>query len=76
MEDEKKKQEGSLEDKFRELDEILSKMEKEDISLEDAFSLYETGMKKIRECNEKLDLVEKRMLVIAGEGRELTEDQD
>jgi exodeoxyribonuclease VII small subunit len=58
----------SLEELFGELDEILSGMEERDVSLEDAFSLYEKGMKKIRQCNEKLDLVEKKMLVIANDG--------
>jgi exodeoxyribonuclease VII small subunit len=58
----------SLEELFGELDEILSGMEERDVSLEDAFALYEKGMKKIRQCNEKLDLVEKKMLVIANDG--------
>lgn len=58
----------SLEELFRELDGILAGMEDREVSLEDAFSLYERGMKKIRQCNEKLDLVEKKMLVIAKDG--------
>lgn len=61
----------SLEEMFRELDEILAGMENREVSLEDAFSLYEKGMKKIRQCNEKLDLVEKKMLVIAQDGSEM-----
>lgn len=61
----------SLEEMFRELDEILAGMENREVSLEDAFSLYEKGMKKIRQCNEKLDLVEKKMLVIAQDGSEV-----
>ena len=34
----------SLEEMFARLDEILNNMEDPDISLEDAFSLYEQGM--------------------------------
>ena len=49
------------------MDQIIEKMEEKEVSLEDAFTLYESGMKKIRQCNEKLDLVEKKMLVIANE---------
>ena len=60
--------ESSLEELFGDLDEILAEMGERDVSLEDAFSLYEKGMKKIRQCNEKLDLVEKKMLVIANDG--------
>ena len=52
-------------------DGILNNMEDPDISLEDAFSLYEQGMKDIRSCNEKLDLVEKKMMVIAEDGTEV-----
>lgn len=61
----------SLEEMFAHLDEILNNMEDPDISLEDAFSLYEQGMKNIRSCNEKLDLVEKKMMVIAEDGTEV-----
>lgn len=69
MEEEKKKsEETSLEDMFQELDGIITGMEDRGISLEDAFALYEKGMNKIRQCNEKLDLVEKKMLVIANDG--------
>lgn len=60
--------ESSLEELFGDLDEILAEMGERDVSLENAFSLYEQGMKKIRQCNEKLDLVEKKMLVIANDG--------
>ena len=61
----------SLEEMLAHLDEILNNMEDPDISLEDAFSLYEQGMKDIRSCNEKLDLVEKKMMVIAEDGTEV-----
>lgn len=60
----------SLEEMFQELDEILAGMEEREVSLEESFSLYEKGMEKIRQCNEKLDLVEKKMLVIAQDGSE------
>ena len=69
MEEEKKKsEETSLEDMFQELEGIITGMEDRGISLEDAFALYEKGMNKIRQCNEKLDLVEKKMSVIANDG--------
>ena len=61
----------SVEEMFARLDELLNNMEDPDISLEDAFSLYEQGMKDIRSCNEKLDLVEKKMMVIAEDGTEV-----
>ncbi len=60
----------SLEDLFDELDEILAALDDREISLEDSFALYEKGMKKVRALNDRLDRVEKKMLVIAADGSE------
>ncbi|MCD8301375.1 MAG: exodeoxyribonuclease VII small subunit [Clostridiales bacterium] len=60
--------EETVEDIFTELDEILAAMDQKDVSLEDSFALYEKGMRKVRQANRKLDLVEKKMLVITQEG--------
>ena len=64
----------SLGEMFGELDQIMEKMESPEVSLEDAFALYERGMKMIRQCSQKLDLVEKRMMVIAQNGEEVPFD--
>ena len=61
----------SLEEMFEQLDAILENMEDPELSLEDAFSLYEQGIKKIQNCNQKLDMVEKKMLQIAEDGTEV-----
>ncbi len=61
---------ASLEDLFDELDEILAALDDREISLEDSFALYEKGMKKVRVLNDRLDRVEKKMLVIAADGSE------
>lgn len=60
--------EYSIEEVFRQLDEIIEKMESETIPLEEAFVLYETGLKKLKHCNEKLDLIEKKMLELNSNG--------
>ncbi len=60
----------SLEDLFDELDAILAALDDREISLEDSFALYEKGMKKVRTLNDRLDRVEKKMLVIAADGSE------
>lgn len=62
------KKEPGLEELFIQMEEILEKMEDKDISLEDSFSLYEKGMKKLKQCNAKIDEVEKKMLVISSQG--------
>ena len=40
----------SLEELFEQLGNILEDMENPELSLEDAFMLYEQGMKKIQRC--------------------------
>lgn len=61
----------SLEELFEQLGNILEDMENPELSLEDAFMLYEQGMKKIQHCNQKLDTVEKKMLQITEDGTEV-----
>ena len=69
MDKDKKIQENAtLEELFVQLEDAIRKMEKVDISLEDSFSLYHKGMDMLKLCNEKIDKVEKKMLVLDEEG--------
>ena len=69
MDKDKKIQENAtLEELFVQLEDAIRKMEKEDIPLEDSFSLYHKGMDMLKLCNEKIDKVEKKMLVLDEEG--------
>ena len=62
-------QEGqNLEELFGQLEDTIQKMEKEEISLEDSFQLYHKGMDLLKQCNDKLDKVEKKMLILDEEG--------
>lgn len=61
-------QEQSLEEVFQELEVIIEKMQQREVSLEDSFQLYEQGMQKLKQCNEKIDYVEKQMLFLNGQG--------
>ncbi len=58
----------SLEASFEKLDELLERLEDREIPLEEAFSLYQQGVELIRRCNEKIDTVEKKILVMTGDG--------
>lgn len=62
----KKKQ--SLEEAFIQLEEVLDAMEQEPVSLEESFQLYKKGMELVKSCHKSLDTVEKKMLVLNGEG--------
>ena len=61
-------QEKSLEEAFTELDQMLEKLSDRDTALEESFQVYAEGTKLLKYCNEKLDLVEKKMLMLNEEG--------
>lgn len=58
--------EKSIEQTFEELDQIMKKLEDPQTSLEDSFACYEAGMKLVKACGEKIDKVEKQMIVLQG----------
>ena len=64
--------EVSIEELFAKLDLTVEKLESREISLEDSFRLYAEGMEMLRQCNEKIDTVEKKMLQMSEQG-ELSE---
>ena len=43
-------------------------MEQGDISLEETFDLYHKGMNMLKSCNDKIDKVEKKMLILDDKG--------
>ena len=45
------KNKPALEDNFAELEDILKQMEQPEISLEQSFLLYQSGVEKLKECN-------------------------
>lgn len=63
-----KEKEMTLEETFEKLEESIEKLEQEDISLEDSFKIYQEGMKLIQSCNEKINKVEKDVLVLNENG--------
>lgn len=62
--------EQSLETVFEQLDEIVEQLEAEDVSLEDSFGLYHRGMDLLKVCNEKIDTIEKKMMMLDENGEE------
>lgn len=58
----------TLEKAFEELEAIIEKMQTKEVSLDDSFALYTEGTKLLKYCNEQLDTVEKKMLVLGEEG--------
>ena len=70
----KKSEEKSFEELMVELENITTKLEKEQISLDESVKLFEEGMNISKECNKKLEEAEKRitMLVETKDGFEET----
>ena len=66
----KELEELSIEEIFGRLDGIIEKLEHGSVSLEDSFAYYENGMKLVKACSEKIDRVEKRILVLNGQEME------
>ena len=67
-----KKQEAkndlSLENKLDILEETISKMEAEEISMEESFALYKQGVVMLKECHEEIDRIEKKVLLLNESG--------
>lgn len=66
-ETEERKENENLEDLFVEVEQLIAHME-EDISLDESFACYEQGMKKLKHCSERIDSIEKKMLVLNEQG--------
>lgn len=64
----KKENTWKLEDGFLKLEETIAALEKDDISLEESFQEYQKGMELLKKCNDAIDKVEKKVLVLNGNG--------
>lgn len=65
----------NFEKKLNRLEEIVGKMEKGDVSLEESLKFFEEGVKLSRECNAKLteaELKVKKLMSIDKDGNPVT----
>ena len=58
----------SLEENMEQLKNVLQDLESGEHSLEESFSLYEKGIKLVRQANAQIDLVEKKIQVLKEDG--------
>lgn len=61
-------EELSLEEAFARIEETIGHLEEEETTLEESFQAYQQGMKLLQYCNEKIDKVEKQVLLINENG--------
>ncbi len=67
-EEQKGVQELSLEEAFEQIEDVITHLEQEEITLEESFKEYNRGMQLLKYCNETIDKVEKKVLQINEEG--------
>ena len=63
-----KTEDCSIEDILSQVEDTIANLEAEDISREDSFVQYKKGMELLKVCNEKIDAIEKKGLILNGEG--------
>lgn len=63
----------TIEKSFEELTEIIRKMDDDSLPLEESFKLYEKGIKIVKQCNDKIDKVEKKLMIIEN-GRKIEDE--
>lgn len=63
-----KDQELSLEDAFAQVEEVIGRLETEEITLEESFLAYRQGMELLAKCNETIDRVEKKVMKVNEDG--------
>jgi exodeoxyribonuclease VII small subunit len=54
----------SIEEAFSRLNQVLEGMDNDEIKLEESFELYNQGLSLVKHCHNKLDEVEKKIIVL------------
>ena len=58
---------NNIEENFKELDELLEKMQDEEVSLDESFEMYKKGIEIVKDSNEQIDRIEKQIEVLEEE---------
>ena len=62
--EEKQNKEMTMDEAYKALQEVLEQMENGDLELEQKFTLYQKGLALVKLCSDKLDDVEKKMIIL------------
>lgn len=65
----KEENDQRFEQSFRELEDIVTRLEGEELSLDESLALFEKGIRLSRFCHEKLEQVEKKIELILADAR-------
>ncbi|MBE5919338.1 exodeoxyribonuclease VII small subunit [Pseudobutyrivibrio sp.] len=58
----------TIEESFEALEEIITKLESSDISLDESFALYKNGMEELKQANDKIEQTKKAVMAISKDG--------
>ncbi len=59
----------SIEEMLSSIEETVEKLSGDDLTLEEAFTLYEDGVKRVKACQKAMEDVEKKMQVLSEDGK-------
>jgi exodeoxyribonuclease VII small subunit len=62
------KKEPLLEELFEKIEDISEQLEKGDLSIERSFTLYDEGLKLLKQSNDIIEEIEKKVLVLDSKG--------
>ena len=65
---EENREEMTIDEAFLALDAIVEALEGREITLEESFQKYQEGMGLVKNCSEKIDDVEKKVLILNENG--------
>ncbi len=54
----------TLEEMMEELEACVKELEAPEVSLENSFHIYEKGIKLVKSCNDRIDKVEKEVIIL------------
>ena len=57
----------SFEDSMKKLEELVSRLESEEVSLEESLKLFEEGVKLMRFCHQRLNEVEEKVKILVAD---------
>ncbi|MBE5915917.1 MAG: exodeoxyribonuclease VII small subunit [Pseudobutyrivibrio ruminis] len=68
---------NSIEESFEKLEEIISKLESNEVTLDESFALYKNGMEELQSANAKIEQTKKAVMAInkAGDLEVFEEDE-
>ena len=62
------KKETTIKEDFETLETIIGRLDEDDVSLEDSFTLYEDGMKLLKQLSGRIDTVEEKVKKLNEDG--------